>query len=208
MNTLPPNSDPGTEMAVRLRYACEAHDPTIGSHLDRVSRYAAEIGRLTGLSPTRLAELHYATPLHDVGKIGVPIELLNKPAGLTTAEMDVIKQHTVIGFRMLDGSAWPVIRCAALIALAHHECWDGGGYPHGVSGGRIPLEARIVAVADVYDALISRRAYKPAWEEDRVMAEMRQMRAVKFDPEIFDLFVEHLPGIVAASEMALQTGTP
>ena len=201
----PAIQDPGVEMAVRLRYACEAHDPTIGSHLDRVSRYACEIGRLVGLSEARLVELHHATPLHDVGKIGVPLELLNKPGALSHSEMEVIKQHTVIGHRMLDGSAWPVIRCAALIALSHHECWDGRGYPHGLSGARIPLDARIVAVADVYDALISRRAYKPAWEEDRVMSEMRQMRAAKFDPEILDLFIENLPAIVASSEMAAQS---
>jgi len=199
----PTIQNPGVEMAVRLRYACEAHDSTICSHLDRVTRYACEIGRLVGLSAARQDELYYATPLHDVGKIGVPIELLNKPGALSSSEMEVIKQHTLIGHRMLDGSEWPVMRCAASVALSHHECWDGGGYPHALSGAQIPLDARIVAVADVYDALISRRAYKPAWEEDRVMAEMRQMRAVKFDPEILDLFIEHLPAIVASGEVHL-----
>ena len=195
--------NPGIELAVRLRYACEAHDSTIACHLDRVTRYACEIGRLAGFSPVRQSELFYATPLHDVGKIGVPLELLNRPGAVSSAEMDVIKQHTVIGHRLLDGSKWPVIRCAASIALSHHECWDGGGYPQALCGEHIPLEARIVAVADVYDALLSRRAYKPAWEEDRVMQEMRQMRAVKFDPEILDLFIEHLPAIVALSEVDL-----
>ncbi len=190
--------DPGVEMALRLRYACEAHDRTIGSHLDRVTRYACEIGRLAGLSKARLTELYYATPLHDMGKIGVPIEVLNKPGALTPSEMEIVKQHTIIGHRILDGSEWPVMQCAASIALSHHECWDGRGYPHGLSGNQIPLDARIVAVADVYDALISRRTYKPAWEEDRVMAEMRQMRGIKFDPEILDLFVDHLPAITAA----------
>src|ERR1700712_1648222 len=151
----------GVEMAVRLRYACEAHDSTIRSHLDRVTRYACEIGRLAGFSEARQSELYYATPLYDVGKIGVPIELLNKPGALSQSEMEIIKQHTVIGHHMLDGSEWPVMRCAAVIALSHHECWDGCGYPHGLSGTHIPIDARIVAVADVYDALISRRAYKP-----------------------------------------------
>ena len=201
----PAFQDPGVEMAIRLRFACEAHDRTIGSHLDRVTRFACEIGRLAGLSEARLVELFYATPLHDMGKIGVPIELLNKPGALTASEMDVIKQHTVIGHRMLDGSEWPVMRCAASIALSHHECWDGSGYPNGLNGARIPLDARIVAVADVYDALISRRTYKPAWEEDRAMAEMLQMRAIKFDPEILDLFIGNLPGIVASSELAFQS---
>ena len=197
--------DPGLEIALRLRYACEAHDPTIGSHLDRVTRFACEIGRMVGLTEARLTDLFYATPLHDVGKIGIPIDLLNKPGALTTSEMDIIKRHTVIGHRMLAGSSWPVIHSAAEIALSHHECWDGRGYPYGLAGEKIPLEARIVAVADVYDALISRRAYKPAWDEDRVMTEMVQMRGIKFDPEILDLFVSRLPEIVALSETSLQS---
>jgi len=200
---IPAVSDPGCELALRLRYACEAHDCAIGRPLDRVSRYACEIGRLLGFSTERLDELNFATPLHDLGKIGVPLELLNKPGVLTTTEMDQVKQHTVIGHRMLDGSPWRVIRSAALIALCHHESWDGSGYPNRLSGTQIPLEARIVSVADVYDALLSRRSYKPAWEEDRVMAEMRQMRGIKFDPEILDLFVTHLSRITNAAEMTV-----
>jgi putative two-component system response regulator len=194
--------NPGIEMAIRLRLACEAHDNTIGRHLDRVSHYACEIGRLLGFSEERIAELHYATPLHDVGKIGMPIELLNKPGTLTAEEMETIRSHTVVGHRILDGSRWPVIRCAAQVALSHHECWDGSGYPHRLRGANIPLDARIVAVADVYDALLSHRAYKPAWEEERVISEMRRSRESKFDPEILDLFLEHLPGIATAASAA------
>ena len=196
---------PGVEIALRLRYACEAHDPTIGVHLDRVGRYASELGRLAGLSEARIAELHFATPLHDLGKIGIPLELLNKPGCLTPLEMEVVKQHTVIGHRILDGSEWPVLRCAASIALSHHEHWDGKGYPHGLSGDRIPLDARIVAVADVFDALMSPRAYKLAWEEDRVVTELRLQRVTRFDPEILDLFVQNLPRIMIAAGMGLQS---
>ena len=192
-----PFNDPGVEMAVRLRQTCEVHDPRIVSHLDRVSRYACEIGRLAGLPTARLIELHYAAPLHDIGKIGLPLGLLNKPGLLSTEERKLIQSHTVIGHRILDASAWPVITCAAQIALSHHECWDGSGYPHGLSGERIPLDARIVAVADVFDALISDRAYKPAWEEEHAISEMLKMRETKFDPAILDLFMKHLP------EMAL-----
>ena len=187
--------NPGVEMAARLRLACEAHDNSISSHLDRVSRYACEIGRLMGLDETRLLELHHATPLHDVGKIGLPQELLSKPGRLTHEEMETIKSHSVIGYRMLEGSPWPVMQCAARIALSHHECWDGTGYPQGLAGEQIPLDARIVAVADVYDALMSQRAYKPAWEEDLVVAEMRRLRETKFDPAILDLFLDHLPAM-------------
>ena len=197
-----PFADPGVEMAVRLRQTCEVHDVRIVSHLDRVSRYACEIGRLAGLPTARLIELHYASPLHDIGKIGLPLGLLNKPGLLTPEERELIQSHTVIGHRILDGSAWPVIRCAAQIALSHHECWDGSGYPHGVRGDQIPLDARIVAVADVFDALISHRAYKPAWEEEEAIAEMLKLRKTKFDPEILDLFMAHLPEMALTAEQA------
>lgn len=186
---------PGMEVAVRLRLCCEAHDPTIGSHLDRVGRYACEIGRLMGLSLTQLAELHHATPLHDVGKIGVPSEILNKPSRLSREEMETVKSHTVIGYRILQGGDSALMQCAARIALSHHECWNGTGYPHGLSQLAIPLDARIVAVADVYDALMSQRAYKPAWEEELVIAEMRTLREIKFDPQILDLFLENISAI-------------
>jgi HD-GYP domain-containing protein (c-di-GMP phosphodiesterase class II) len=193
MNDVGSFGDPGMEMALRLRLACEAHDASISMHLDRVSRYACDIGRLMGLSEVQLTELRHATPLHDLGKIALPLEILNKVGRLTAEEMTTIKTHTVIGHRILDGSAWPVIQCAARIALSHHECWNGSGYPHRLRGEAIPLDARIVAVADVYDALMSQRAYKPAWEEDMVVAEMRRLRDDKFDPAILDLFIEHLP---------------
>jgi HD-GYP domain-containing protein (c-di-GMP phosphodiesterase class II) len=184
--------DPGAEIAVRLRRACEAHDTSIGSHLDRVAHYACEIGRLMGLSERQILELHHATPLHDVGKIGVPVEILNKPGRLTREEMNVVKSHTVLGHRILEGSEFPLIQCAARIALAHHEDWDGTGYPNGLSRTNIPLDARIVAVADVYDALMSQRAYKPAWEEEVVLNEMRSLRERKFDPQILDLFLANI----------------
>jgi len=195
-----PFPDPGVEMAIRLRQTCEVHDARIASHLDRVSRYACEIGRLAGLPVSRLIELHYAAPLHDIGKIGLPLALLNKAGSLTDKERELVKSHTVIGHRILDGSSWPVISCAAQIALSHHECWDGSGYPHGLSREKIPLDARIVAVADVFDALISHRAYKPAWEEEHAIAEMLKLRGSKFDPEILDLFLQHLPGMALPAE--------
>ena len=193
MKDSPPYSDPGVEMAGRLRLACEAHDSTIALHLDRVSRYACDIGRLMGLTDLQLFELRHATPLHDLGKIALPMEILNKVGRLTTEEMDTIKTHTVIGHRIMEGSTYAVMQCAARIALSHHECWNGSGYPHNLRGDAIPLDARIVAVADVYDALMSQRAYKPAWEEDVVIAEMRRLREGKFDPAILDLFIENLP---------------
>ena len=199
-------NDPGIEMALRLRYACEAHEHSIRNHLDRVSLYTCEIARLMGYSMNHLAELSYATPLHDLGKIYVPVAVLNKPGKLTTEEMAIVKAHTTVGYRTLEGSSWPVIRRAAEIALSHHECWDGSGYPHGLAGDRIPLDARIVAVADVYDALLSQRTYKPAWEESVVLNSMREMRGTKFDPEVLDVFLAH-PPVFGAADALLQDAT-
>jgi putative two-component system response regulator len=188
-----PSADPGVELAARLRLACVAHDPTIAPHLERVTGYAVELGRRRRLDPARLRELRHAVPLHDLGKIGVPVALLSKPGRLNPAEMTAVMAHTLIGYRILEGSAWPVVQCAARIALAHHENWDGSGHPHGRAGEEIPLEARITAVADVYDALASPRAYKPAWEIDRVIEELRRLRGKKFDPDLLDLFLAQLP---------------
>jgi putative two-component system response regulator len=183
------------EIAARLRLACEAHDASIVSHLDRVTGYACEIARRMGLPDARIHELTHAVPLHDIGKIGLPVALLNKPGRLEESEREVVKTHTVIGHRILEGSPWPVIQCAARIALSHHEGWDGSGYPHGWAADRIPLEARIACVADVFDALCSSRAYKPAWELGQVVDEMRRLRATKFDPDIVDLFLAEIPAV-------------
>ncbi len=184
---------------MRLRLACEAHDPEIGSHLDRVTQIACEIARALGLGEATVTSMRHAVPLHDLGKIGIPLSLLHKPGRLTPEEAETVKAHTVIGHDILVGSPWPAIQCAARIALSHHEDWGGGGYPHGWAGEAIPLEARIAAVADVYDALSTPRAYKPAWAPDRVIAEMRRLRGTKFDPAILDVFLSHIP---AAAEIA------
>jgi putative two-component system response regulator len=188
---------PDIELAMRLRRACEAHEPTIGEHLDHVTRYACALGRLAGLSEVQIGELQHATPLHDLGKIALPLSLLNKPGRLTPEESEVIRTHTVIGHHILEGSPWPLIQCAARIALSHHECWNGNGYPRGLAGEDIPFDVRVVAVADVYDALKSRRAYKPAWDEERVVEELRRLRELQFDPAVLDLFLANLPAMVA-----------
>lgn len=200
MNGHVPN-DPGVEISTALRRACEAHDPSIAKHLDRVSRYATELARHLGLPTATLIELHYAAPLHDIGKIGLPLGILYKPGLLTVEEREIVKTHTFIGFGILDGSNWRVIQCAAQIALSHHECWDGSGYPHGLKGDQIPLAARIVSVADVYDALVSQRAYKPAWSKDRVLHEMKLGRGTKFDPEVLDVFIAHIEEMVLPADL-------
>jgi putative two-component system response regulator len=189
----------GEEIAVRLRRTCEAHDPSIDPHLDRVASYSCEIGRLLGFSEIRIMELRLAAPLHDIGKIGLPLTILNKPGRLTPEEMELVRTHTVLGHRILDGSPWPLIQCAARIARSHHESWDGKGGPDGLAGDQIPLEARIVAIADVFDALTSQRVYKAAWDHKEAQLEMRGLRGKKLDPAILDLFLEHLPRADEAS---------
>lgn len=188
-------TDVAAEIALRLRLACEAHEPAIGPHLDRVALYSRRIAELLALPVEQVRLIQLAAPLHDLGKIGLPTDLLRKPGSLTAAERLLIQSHTEIGHRILHGSDFPLLRCAARIALGHHEWWNGRGYPHGRSGAAIPLEARIVAIADVYDALMSERAYKPAWSPAEVVEEMRHLRGAKFEPALLDLFLDHVATI-------------
>lgn len=190
--------EPGVEMAMRLRFACEVHDTSLGSHLDHVAAYTCALGRVLGLTEERVNALQYAAPLHDLGKIGLALELVNKRGALTADEMELVKTHTVIGFRMLEGSEWPVMQSAALVALHHHENWDGSGYPHQLRGEAIPLDARIVAIADVYDALASSRSYKPAWDRAQIVEELMRLRGTKFDPDLIDAFLNNLSMIRAS----------
>ncbi|RKX35561.1 MAG: hypothetical protein DRP71_03240 [Verrucomicrobia bacterium] len=186
---------PEIEMAIRLRKVCEAHDPNIASHLNNVARYSREIARHVGLPEGKIRQICHAAPLHDIGKIGLRRTLLEKPGALDADEMMTIQSHTQIGYDILAGSPWPTIQCAAAIAWSHHENWDGSGYPNGLRGEEIPLEAHIVAVADVFEALLSTRAYKSAWSQDQVIAEMKRLRGVKFEPALTNLFLENLPQI-------------
>lgn len=194
-----PEPDPGVEIAQRLRMACAAHESELDSHLANVARYACALGRETGMNVQELHDLRHAVPLHDLGKIGIPHDLLSRPSRFGPEEMSQIQEHTLIGFRILDGSRWSVIQCAARIALSHHENWDGSGYPHGLRGEQIPLEARVCAVADVYDALRSRRSYKEAWSETAVLDEMLRLRGTKFEPRLLDAFLGLLPVLEASA---------
>lgn len=193
------NGDPGAEMALRLRCACECHESELSSHLENVMRYACELATLIGLPVDRVEQIRYAAPLHDVGKLGIPIQTLSKTGPLTPEEMAIVEQHTVIGREILKGSSLPIIQCAERIAYSHHECWDGSGYPMGLRGEDIPLEARIVSVVDVFDALLSQRSYKPAWSHEHVLAEMWRLGGIKFDPTLLEVFLGNLPKIEAAA---------
>ena len=178
------------EILERLARAAEYRDDTTGQHIIRVGRLSEQVGRVLGLNEERLFELRHAAPLHDVGKIGVPDAILRKPAPLSREEWAVMRQHTEIGARILEGCAYPAIQMARTIALTHHERWDGGGYPQGLRGEEIPLWGRIVAVVDAYDAMTNDRPYRPALSQERAVEILRAEREKQFDPLIVDAFLD------------------
>jgi putative two-component system response regulator len=178
----------------RWAHAAEYRDPGIGRHLERMSRYCAMMGRIFRLHPD---SLELASLLHDVGKLAIPDNILLKPGLLTPDERLVIETHADIGYGMLRGSGRSVLDLAALIAWTHHEKFDGSGYPRGLSGSNIPLEGRIAAVADVFDAMTSDRIYRPAWSVDATIAWMKHERGKHFDPDVFDGFVASMDEILA-----------
>ena len=180
------------EVSLRLLSACEYRDFETGAHVRRIGLYAAEMGRLLGWDDDKVDCIRAAAPLHDIGKIGVPDSVLLKPGGLTDDEWVVMRQHTSKGAAILKGSNVPFIQMGARIAACHHEKWDGTGYPNGLSGDRIPVEARITAIVDVYDALVHKRHYKDPWPEELALDFMRKIAGTHLDGELFLLFQDHL----------------
>jgi putative two-component system response regulator len=177
------------EVLERLAVAGEFRDDETGEHTRRVGEGAAQLARMLAL-PRALVELiRRAAPLHDVGKIGIPDSVLLKPARLSPEEHSVMQTHTIIGAAMLAGGRTPLVQMAERIARSHHEHWDGSGYPDRLEGYAIPLEARLVAVADVYDALTSDRPYRSAWARDKVIAHIRSGAGSHFDPDIVAAFM-------------------
>lgn len=176
------------ETILRLSKAAEYRDWETGSHIVRVSLYARVVARRLGLPSADQETLFQAAPMHDVGKIGIPDSILLKPGVLDPDEFDLIKQHTIIGHGILGGSSSGLLQAAAEIALTHHERFDGSGYPNEVAGEAIPLLGRIVAVADTFDALTSRRPYKSAWPPELAWRYLEQNRGTRFDPACVDAF--------------------
>jgi len=176
------------EIIDRLAKAAEFRDDNTGQHTERVGQMAALIAKQTGLPDAQVSLIRRAAPLHDVGKIGIPDSILLKLGKLTAEEFDLVKTHTTIGARILSGSRFPILRLAEEIAFSHHERWDGSGYA-GMPKETIPLAGRIVAVADVFDALTQQRPYKEAWPVHEAIAEIDRQRARQFDPELVDAFM-------------------
>ena len=182
--------DTQREIVMRLSESVECRSEETGNHVKRVAAYCRLFGESLGLAEDEIETLVLAAPLHDVGKIGIPDKILNKAGPLTPEEMTVMRKHASLGYHILAGSERPIIKAGALIARDHHERWDGTGYPDGKKGTDIHLYGRIVAIADVYDALRCERCYKDAWDADKTIAEIKAQSGLHFDPELVDIFVE------------------
>jgi len=180
------------ETVERLTRAIELHDLSTGKHVDRMARVASFLGARLGLDSEWVHLLQSAAPMHDVGKIATPSEILRKPGPLTPEEREEMERHTTIGHEILANSESELLRLAATIALTHHERYDGSGYPQGLAGEEIPLEGRIAAVADVFDALLSDRHYRPAFTVGETVEVMKAGRGSQFDPQIVDILLANL----------------
>ncbi|WP_037281099.1 HD domain-containing phosphohydrolase [Rubellimicrobium mesophilum] len=185
------------EVVLRLARAIEYRDDHTGDHILRVARNSRTMAQALGLPDRFRRDIFLAAQLHDTGKIGLPDSILLKPGRLTEDEITVMRQHTVMGGEVLRGGTSDLIVMAHDIALHHHERWDGAGYPHGLAGDEIPLPARIVAVADVLDALRSERPYKPAWTADRAREEVMRLSGTAFDPACVQAMIRAWPAIQA-----------
>lgn len=172
----------------RLTVASEYKDEDTGSHVKRMSHYCVAIAKKLGLSEKCVETILYAAPMHDLGKIGIPDHILLKPAKLDPAEWEIMKQHTTIGAKILSGSDAQFIKLGEIIARCHHEKWDGSGYPDGLKGTDIPIAGRIVAIADVFDALNSKRPYKEPFPIEKTLSIIKEGSGSHFDPEVVDAF--------------------
>lgn len=181
---------------VMLSEAGHYNDTDTGVHIWRMAAYARALADAAGWSPEQSDLLELAAPMHDMGKIGIPDHILKKPGPLTEEEWVIMRSHPRIGYEILRRSDAPIFRMAAEIALHHHEKWDGSGYPSGETGEGIPEASRIVAIADVFDALSVRRPYKEPWPLDRVLATMRDGSGQHFDPRLLSRFLEIMPEIL------------
>ena len=188
------------ETIYRLARAAEYKDEDTGAHILRMSHYSAAVARKLALPEGEVEAILYAAPMHDIGKIGIPDRILLKPAKLDQDEWAIMKQHTVIGGRILAGSEAEFIKLGETIALTHHEKWDGSGYPNGLQGEEIPITGRITAIADVFDALTSKRPYKEPFSIEKSFAIIKEGRGIHFDPQVVDAFFAITDEILAIKE--------
>ncbi len=180
------------EVIETLGGVVETRSKETAHHVRRVAEYARLLAGLAGLTENESNLITFASPMHDVGKIGIPDAILNKPGRLTPDELEIIKTHTTIGYEILKPSRRKIIRAAAIVAHQHHERWDGGGYPRGLSGENIHIFGRITCLADVFDAVRQNRVYKASWSRDQAIELIRSERGGHFEPRLVDLFLGHI----------------
>jgi len=183
------------EIVQRLGLASEYKDNETGLHVIRMSHFSRILGIAAGMNENEADDLLHAAPMHDVGKIGIPDRILQKPGPLDPDEWKVMQSHVTIGAEIIGEHAGGMLALARQIALTHHEKYDGSGYPNGLAGEDIPLVGRIVAIADVFDALTSIRPYKKAWTEEEAVNFLREQKGRHFDPQLVDLFAAEMPAI-------------
>ncbi len=184
------------EAVLMLGQAGHYNDTDTGAHIWRMAAYARALAEASGWDTERSTQLELAAPMHDTGKLGIPHTILRKPAPLDAEEWRVMKTHPQIGYEILRKSDAPVFQLAAEVALRHHEKWDGSGYPDGLQGTAIPHSARIVAVADVFDALSMRRPYKEAWSVEKILEYIHAGSGAHFDPDVVRAFHSILPDLM------------
>lgn len=184
------------ETVIRLSKAADSRDPETGAHILRMSHFSKLIAKQLGLSEAEQEMILEAAPMHDIGKVGIPDNILLKPGRLDVAEFEIMKRHSILGYDILNGSQSEMLQAAAQIALSHHEKFDGSGYPRGLVGEAIPLFARICAVGDVFDALTSERPYKKAWDDERAIALLREGMGSHFDPACVEAFLSDWDGVM------------
>ena len=179
------------DVVLRLGEICEVRSKETGQHVQRVSEYSRYLAELAGLNEQEIDIIHDAAPLHDVGKVAIEDAILNKPGKYNEYEYSIMRQHAQIGYELLKTSKQPLLQAAAVIARDHHEWWNGQGYPNQISGENIHIYGRIVAIADVFDALSFERVYKPAWPDDKIYTFFEQQLGQQFDPRLGKLFLDH-----------------
>ncbi|WP_335992695.1 response regulator [Pseudoalteromonas sp. CH_XMU1449-3] len=184
------------DLIQRLGRAAEYKDTDTGEHIARMSRYSKVLALAYGMSEYEAEQLKQAAPMHDVGKIGIPDSVLLKPGRLNENEYEHMKQHALIGAKILEKSTSPLLQLAHKLALEHHEKWDGTGYPYGLKGEEISIEGRIVTIADVFDALTSKRPYKKAWSVEEALDLLKDEAGKHFDPQLVDLFIGQIDSII------------
>ncbi|NTV90456.1 MAG: response regulator [Clostridiales bacterium] len=185
------------EIANHLVKAAEVRDNNTGSHMERIGRYASELAKAAGLPVKFCKDIENAAKMHDIGKMAIPDSILMKPGELDEVEWEIMKKHAEAGSRILAGSGLDVLRMADIIALTHHERWDGTGYPRGLSKKEIPIEGRITAICDVFDTLLSKRPYKEAWPLNKVLEEISTLSGTQFDSELVEIFFRNIDAFLS-----------